>query len=79
MNNKVDLIKVSTDDWTALYKNGVNTWDGHSLDINEVLQDLIGYEITSYKSYWIDSDVIEDVYGCDFPSKLESINENHLQ
>lgn len=74
MSNKVELVEVCTDDWIVVYENGVNTWEGHSLDLSDVLEGLVGSEIVSYKSYWVDSGVFDE-----FPMLLEKIDKDLLK
>lgn len=78
MTNKVELVEVYTDDWVALYENGVNAWEGHRLEISDVLEGLVGSEVVSYKSYWVDPNLVDE-FGGEFPVLLSNIKEEFLK
>lgn len=73
------LTKVFTDDYETLYVNGWNRYEEHQLDLNTILQDLVGNTITSYKLLYIEPEVIDEVYGGVLPLELADIDKNHLR
>lgn len=76
--NDVYLIKVSTDDYEALYINGKCKFSEHRLDLSIILESLIGYKILNYTRYYIESEIMESKYGWDFPDRFDSFNEEDL-
>ena len=78
MNDELYLIQVSTDDYEVLYIDDILVFSEHRLDLSQVLKSLIGYKIGEYTSYYIDPDVLEDKYGCDFPSNFNEFDFEDL-
>ena len=76
---KVDLIKVYTDDYEAVYVNGKSEYEGHSIHLDEVIRGLIGKEVNSFYTYYIDGDVLEEKYGESFPDSFDEFNKGDLE
>lgn len=70
--NKLNIVKLSVDDWQALYINGVLKFQNHSIDhkLIELLTDYINEPIIieSIKDLYFDDNLEE--YNYNFPNKL---------
>lgn len=70
--NKLNIVKLSVDDWQALYVNGVLKFQNHSIDhkLIEFLTDYINQPIIieSIKDLYFDDNLEE--YNYNFPNKL---------
>lgn len=80
---KLNLVLLSVEDWQGLYVNGTLKDQGHSVDLREFLDDIVGEEIMieSFESEYLElSEDNEDLckYGNRFPIKLEEVIEYQL-
>ena len=78
MNDAIYLIKVSTDDYEALYLDGAHVLDGHRLYLSEVLDLVIGYQLLGYEEYYVKPEVIEDKFNWNFPNNFDEFDSEDL-
>lgn len=76
----LNIVQLSVDDWSALYVNDEVFDQGHSIEFDYLLKDIIGQEIIidSFEDHYIDLDESNaDLgnYGNQFPEKLEDCVE----